>query len=84
MCHNTVLQLLSSCGIVGLIAYLIHRTQTVISFFRKITLQRSFIALTILSILVICLFDNHIFNIFPTIIYGALTAIFDKSEKSGA
>ncbi len=84
MCHNTILQLLSSCGIVGLIAYLIHRTQTVISFFRKITLQRSFIALTILSILVICLFDNHIFNIFPTIIYGALTAIFEKSEKSDA
>ena len=84
MCHNTILQLLSSCGIVGLIAYLIHRTQTVISFFRKITLQRSFIALTILSILVISLFDNHIFNIFPTIIYGALTAIFEKSEKSDA
>ncbi len=84
MCHNTVLQLLSSCGIVGLIAYLIHRTQTVISFFRKITLQRCFVALSILSILIICMFDNHIFNIFPTIIYGALTAIFEKSEKSGA
>ena len=81
MCHNTVLQLLSSCGIIGLIAYVIHRTLTVISFCKNHTVDRAFIGLTILCILALSLLDNHLFNIFPTIIYGALLAVFDKSEK---
>ena len=81
MCHNTILELLSACGIVGIIVYLAHRTQTVISFCKNITLERTFIALTILSILLLSLLDNHLFNIFPTIIYSSLIAILDKSEE---
>ena len=81
MYHNTILQLLSCSGIVGLIVYLAHRTQTVISFCKKITVERCFIVLTILSILLLSLLDNHIFNIFPTITYSALIAVLDKSEE---
>ena len=81
MCHNTLLELLSASGIVGLIVYLGHRTQTIISFCKNITYERTFIALTILSILLLSLLDNHIFNIFPTIIYSSLIAVLDKSEE---
>ena len=81
MYHNTILQLLSCSGIIGLIVYLAHRTQTVISFSKNITVERSFIALTALSVLLLSLLDNHIFNIFPTIIYSALIAVLDKSEE---
>lgn len=81
MCHNTVLQLLSACGILGLAVYTVHRTQTIISYFKNINAERTFIALTILSILILSLLDNHIFNVFPTIIYSALIAVLDKSEK---
>ncbi len=81
MCHNTILELLSSCGMVGLIVYLGHRIQTVLCFFKKVTVERTFIAMTILSILLLSLMDNHIFNIFPTIIYSSLIAILDKSQE---
>lgn len=81
MCHNTLLELLSACGILGLITYAIHRGQTVISFFNNVTLERTFLALTISGLLITSLFDNHIFYIFPTMIYSSLTAFLVKSEK---
>lgn len=81
MSHNTVLQLLSSCGLFGLVAYTIHRVQTVVSFCKNVTLERTFVALCILTILGLSLIDVHIFNIFPTIIYSCLLAVLVKSEK---
>ena len=75
MAHNTFLQLLSSCGTVGFIVYIVHRVQTVQLFCKKITVDRTFIALTILPILLMGLADNHIFNVFPTIIYSSLLGI---------
>ena len=81
MCHNTVLQLLGSCGIIGLAVYTMHRTQTVLSFFKNVTVERVFIVATILSILILSLLDHHLFNIFPTIIYSALIAVLEKSEE---
>ena len=81
MYHNTILELLSACGIIGLIVYLAHRTQTVISFCKNITVERTFIVMTALAILLLSLLDNHLFNIFPTIIYSALIAILDKTEE---
>lgn len=81
MCHNTIIELLSACGIMGLLTYAIHRIQTIISFFKNINYNRAFIALTILTLVGISLVDNHIFNIFPTIIYSCLLAILIASEK---
>ena len=80
MCHNTVLELMAACGIIGLAAYLVHRAQTVISFCKNVTLERTFIALTILPILILSLLDCHIFLIFPTVVYACLLAVFDKSQ----
>lgn len=80
MYHNTVMQLLASCGIVGLAAYVVHRVQTVISFFRNVTSDRAFIALTILALLILNLFDNHLFYILPTLVYSSLVAVLIKSE----
>ena len=81
MAHNTFMQLLSSCGIVGLIVYLAHRVLTFISYFRNITVERTYLMFAIVVFLIICLFDNHIFNIFPTIIYSNLIAILVGSEQ---
>ncbi len=80
MYHNTILEMMGACGTFGLIAYLVHRALTVISYFRKITLERTFIALTILSLLIVSLLDNHVFNIFPTMIYTYLISVLVKSE----
>lgn len=81
MCHNTIIQLMSSCGIMGLLTYAVHRVQTVISFFKNINYNRIFIALTIVTLVGISLVDNHLFNIFPTIIYSCLIATLIASEK---
>lgn len=89
MCHNTIVQLLSSCGILGLLTYLIHTVQISQSFMRNVTYNRVFVALTIVSLAGISLVDNHIFNIFPTIIYSILVAVLissqhEKSNKNQA
>lgn len=80
MCHNTVFQLMSCCGTIGIIVYIIHRIQTIRSYFKNPTPERTFIALAIVALLLISLFDNHLFNIFPTIIYSSLLAVLSKNE----
>lgn len=83
MCHNTVVQLLFSCGIVGLIAYVIHRAQTFISLINNPDHGRFFIAFTGCGILLTSLLDNHIFYFLPLFIYAPLLAVFTVSEKNG-
>ena len=83
MCHNTVIQLLFSCGIVGLLAYVVHRTQTVISLINNPDHGRVFVMLTICGILLTSLLDNHIFYPLPLFIYAPLLAVFTVSEKTG-
>ena len=83
MYHNTIMQMLGGCGIVGLIAYVVHRLQTIWSFIKNITRERIFIAIVLGVFLTICLFDNHLFYLFPTLIYTALIALLFASEKTG-
>ncbi|MDE6667053.1 MAG: O-antigen ligase family protein [Clostridia bacterium] len=80
-CHNTILEIMATCGIVGLAAYLLHRVQTVICFFKNVTIERTLIALTTLVVILMSLLDMHIFNIFPTIIYACLIAALVKSQE---
>lgn len=81
MYHSTVMQMLGSCGIFGGAAYLLHRVITIRSYFKNITVERTFVAFSILSLLLVSLLDNHMFYFFPTIIYSALIAFLSSSEK---
>ena len=81
MCHNTFIQLLFAGGVVGLIAYLIHRVQTVVSLFNNPCAGRFFIMFTMCGILLTSLLDNHIFYPLPLFIYAPLLAVFALSEK---
>lgn len=81
MYHNTVIQLLECSGLVGFAAYTVHRVQTVLSFLMNITHERVFVALTVLALLLTSLLDNHIFYLFPTIIYSMLVGVLSLSEK---
>lgn len=80
MYHNTILQMMGACGTFGIIAYAVHRVQTVICYFKKVTIERTFIALTILSLLIVSLLDTHIFNIYPTMMYSFLLSVLVKSQ----
>ncbi len=77
--HNTIVQLLASCGIVGVIAYAFHRIQTIRLFWKNRSIENYFIALSILAILIGSLTDNHFFNIGPGIIYGMFLAFAEKN-----
>ncbi|MGN1373382.1 MAG: O-antigen ligase family protein [Candidatus Coproplasma sp.] len=81
MCHNTLVQLLFACGAVGLIAYAVHRGQTIISLFKNPDGGRFFLMFTISGILFTSLLDNHIFYPLPLFLYTTLLAVFAVSEK---
>ncbi len=79
--HNTIVQILASCGILGFIAYAFHRIQTIRLFWKNRTVENYFIALSILAILMGSLTDNHFFNIGPGIIYGIFLAFAEKNSE---
>lgn len=81
LCHNTVLQIMCSCGVLGIVVYAVHRVQTAVCFFKNVTPERTFIAIAVLGMLLLSLLDTHIFNILPTILYSFFMAVLDKSQK---
>lgn len=77
--HNTLVQMLGACGIVGLIVYLIHRVQTVLCYFKKVTVERTFVVLASMSIIITSLMDVHLFGIWLTMVYAFFVAALEKS-----
>lgn len=80
MYHNTFMQLFGSCGILGFIAYCVHRVQTVKTFIANINAERIYIAVIILGLLAMNLVDNHLFYFLPTMIYSSLIALLEKTK----
>lgn len=75
--HNTFVQLLASCGAVGLGAYLFHRYQTIRLFLRSFSKERNFIGCSILVLLLCSLLDCHFFNLGPVLFYSAGLAFLE-------
>lgn len=78
--HNTVIQLLASCGVVGFLCYSFHRLQTVSLFWKKRHTPALYIGLTIAALLLMSLLDCHFFNIGPTLVYSIGLAFAEKAE----
>ncbi|MDE6411970.1 MAG: O-antigen ligase family protein [Clostridia bacterium] len=72
--HNTLFQLLASGGIFMLLAYLVHRVETGILFFRHPTTEKTFISVCVLALLLTSLLDCHLFNFGPGLVYSTLLA----------
>lgn len=83
LCHNTIVQLLCSCGLLGLITYVVHRVQTVFSFLENPSDDRIFIAMTVCAMLFLSLLDIHIFRFFPSILYAIFLGLLSVTEKKG-
>ncbi len=79
--HNTVIQILASCGAVGMLAYLFHRYQTVKLFVTKINDEKIFIGASLLLLLGLSLIDCHFFNVGPVLIYSASLAFAERKEE---
>ena len=80
--HNTIIQLLGATGIVGFLAYLYHRVQTVRLALTKRNAGKSFLALCILALLLFSLTDVLLFKTYPTIFYALMLLFMEKSEKT--
>lgn len=72
--HNTFVQLLTSCGAVGIPAYLLHRVQTIKMLLSRHHKEQVFIGCAVLVMMFCSLFDCHFFNLGPTLIYSAALA----------
>lgn len=72
--HNTVVQLLASCGCVGLGAYVLHRVQSVRMLLSRRHKEQIFIGCSVLVMIFCSLLDCHFFNLGPTLLYSAALA----------
>lgn len=80
--HNTVIQLLGATGIVGFLAYLYHRVQTVRLALTRRNAGKTFLAICILSLLLFSLTDVLLFKTYPTIYYALMLLFMEKSEMA--
>ncbi len=77
--HNTILQLLVSCGAFGICAYGFHRYQT-LRLLQKHSKEKTFLCCAVGVLLACSLFDCHFFNLGPTIFYSVILAFAECSE----
>lgn len=78
--HNTVIQLLASCGATGLLCYSFHRMQTVRLFWKKRNTFSIYIGLMLMAMLLMSLLDCHFFNVGPTLVYSIGLAFAEKAD----
>ena len=78
--HNTYVQLLASGGMVAFTAYFFHRAQTLWMLFKKRSVEKYFIALCVLGLLLTSLLDCHFFNFGPGLTYSALLLFLEMDH----
>ncbi len=79
--HNTVFQLLSATGIVGLASYAYYRYSSLEPIFRRPSLMKSMMAMSVAVLLLGSLLDNFIFNIYPMFHYTVALVIIHKAKE---
>lgn len=80
--HNTLIQIAASCGVVGLVAYLVHRIQTVLLFVRRTSREKIFVGMFVLALVLASMLDCHFFNIGPVLFYSMALAFAENIERS--
>ena len=75
--HNTIIQILASCGLVGICAYAIHRLSTVIVLVKRRSLVNFTFGMSMLALLLMSLLDCHFFNIGPVLFYSPMLAVME-------
>ncbi|MBR3893734.1 MAG: O-antigen ligase family protein [Clostridia bacterium] len=80
--HNTVIQMLGACGLVGFCAYFYHRLQTVRLVCKKPNPCKIFLGIALLSFLLFNLLDVLFFKFYPSFFYALMLLCMEKSEIS--
>ncbi len=79
--HNTVLQLLSATGIIGIAAYIYYRAITVKEIIKKPSLLKTMMAISMAVLVLGSLLDNFVFNIYPMFYYNMALIIICKANR---
>ena len=80
--HNTLVQMLASCGTVGITAYLIHRWQTIQLFWKRRSTEHTFLVISLGVLLCASLLDCHFFNVGPVLFYSMALAFAEKLPEA--
>lgn len=80
--HNTIIQMMATCGTLGLVAYIWHRFETIKLVIKKRSVYTFFSSLAIVSMLCCSLLDNHFFNLYPTFIYSIILVSIEKHQNA--
>ena len=75
--HNTIIQMMASCGTVGILAYLYHRFSTVMLYCKKRTKNNTYLLFCLGTLLCMSLLDCHFFNVGPVLFYSTVLAVFE-------
>ena len=75
--HNIYIQFAACTGLLGLAAYGFHRAQTLLLTFKRATLEKTFIYLSILALVLSSLTDNTFFNFGPGLNYCIALAFIE-------
>lgn len=81
LAHNTLVEMLSACGIFGIIAYIFYRISTVMQFIRKPSFDKLMLSLPILVTLAMSLLDNFVFHFYTVFWYLICLAFALKMQK---
>ena len=79
--HNTFLQLLSASGIIGFSAYVYYRYESIKPIFRRPSLKKTLLFMSIVVFLLASMLDNFVFNIYPTFYYTVALALLHKDDE---
>ncbi len=81
MAHNTILQVLFSMGIVGIICYGIYILSTIVPFLKRPDMMKFAYALLCLALFGIGMLDNFAFHIQPVFFYSIAMAIVQRAAN---
>ena len=80
MAHNTLFEFLSATGIVGTLAYGYYRAVSLIPLFKRPTLAKTMLALSMLVTLGGSLLDNFVFNLYPMYFAMVTLALIHRAD----
>ena len=75
--HNNFVQMMASCGLIGIFAYAYHRVQTVGFFVKAPTFEKTFIGIALGGFLLTNVLDCHFFLLGPGLFYSSYLALAD-------
>lgn len=80
---NIFIQMLASCGIFGLIAYIVHILQAAFAVRRDPTSESMFYIAVLVSIFAMSLSENFIFRVFPAMVYSVFLLLSEREGEDG-